>query len=58
MRLYYGAMNVGYGRTNVKFQGPFPTSAVLEGGVILKVTFDNGSADLEFRVTDGFEVII
>lgn len=57
-RLVLGALHVAYGRTDVTFQGPFPTgiSANINGQHTLDVEYNHGQVQLKVKNTHGFEV--
>ncbi|XP_048767648.1 sialate O-acetylesterase-like [Ostrea edulis] len=56
-RLYLAALGVAYHQSGVKFEGPFPTSAVIDSTHRhLTIEYGRGLAPIEVRSSDGFEV--
>ena len=48
---------MAYGRSDVTFQGPFPTAFLLNGGQHeLSIEYDHGHTALDVRSSDGFDV--
>ena len=56
-RLMLGALHVAYGRHDVTFQGPFPTSFAKDSGQkTLRIEYDHGHTPLDIRSMHGFDV--
>jgi hypothetical protein len=56
-RLYLGALGVAYHQRDVEFEGPFPTSAVVDSTHRhLTIEYGRGLAPIEVRSSTGFEV--
>ncbi|XP_048767649.2 sialate O-acetylesterase-like [Ostrea edulis] len=56
-RLYLAALGVAYHQRGVEFEGPFPTSAVIDSTHRhLTIEYDRGLAPIEVRSSEGFEV--
>ena len=57
-RLVLGALHVAYGRTDVTFQGPFPTGirANVNNHHTLDIQYNHGHVELTVKNTHGFEV--
>lgn len=57
-RLYLAALGVAYHQRGVEFEGPFPTSAVIDSTHRhLTIEYDRGLAPIEVRSSEGFEVL-
>ncbi|XP_025099745.1 sialate O-acetylesterase-like [Pomacea canaliculata] len=56
-RLVLGALHVAYGRSDVTFQGPFPTLFTNDASQrALIVQYDYGRTPLDIRATNGFQI--
>ncbi|XP_061169387.1 sialate O-acetylesterase-like [Saccostrea echinata] len=56
-RLYLGALSVAYHERYVDFEGPFPTSAVVDRtNLDLTIEYGRGLTPIEIRTNSGFEV--
>ncbi len=56
-RFALGAFQVAYQLPNAtRFQGPFPTNLRVTGNHV-DIEFDNGTASLDYRGVDGWEVL-